>query len=109
MIISQKHCRDIQITEADKRKKNQLYAQFNVLNQTGKRPLPAQMSFVHSGMPDNGRSGILDYSDYYEDVRSSSSTDQKLFAFFLELYGSFRLKDNHRVNTTIDSTILKAE
>ena len=46
-----------EITEADKRKKNQQYAQFNVLNQTGKRTLSAKMSFVHSGMPDNGKRG----------------------------------------------------
>lgn len=90
-----------EITEADKRKKNQQYAQFNVLNQTGKRTLSAKMSFVHSGMPDNGRKGMLDYSDYYEDVCSSSSTDQKSLAPSLELYGSFRLKDNQRLECSL--------
>ena len=90
-----------EITEADKRKKNQQYAQFNVLNQTGKRTLSAKMSFVHSGMPDNGRRGMLDYSDYYEDVCSSSSTDQKSLAPSLELYGSFRLKDNQRLECSL--------
>ena len=90
-----------EITEADKRKKNQQYAQFNVLNQTGKRTLSAKMSFVHSGMPDNGKRGMLDYSDYYEDVCSSSSTDQKSLAPSLELYGSFRLKDNQRLECSL--------
>lgn len=88
-------------TEVDKRKKNQQYAQFNVLNQTGKRTLSAKMSFVHSGMPDNGRRGMLDYSDYYEDVHSSSSTDQKSLAPSFELYGSFRLKDNQRLECSL--------
>lgn len=88
-------------TEVDKRKKNQQYAQFNVLNQTGKRTLSAKMSFVHSGMPDNGRRGMLDYSDYYEDVHSSSSTDQKSLVPSLELYGSFRLKDNQRLECSL--------
>lgn len=86
-----------EITEADKRKKNQQYAQFQVLNQTGKRTLSAKMSFVHSGMPDNERKEMLDYSDYYEDVRSGSFTDQKSLAPSLELYGSFQLKDNQRL------------
>ena len=88
-------------TEVDKRKTNQQYAQFNVLNQTGKRTLSAKMSFVHSGMPDNGRRGMLDYSDYYEDVHSSSSTDQKSLAPSFELYGSFRLKDNQRLECSL--------
>lgn len=52
-------------------------------------------------MPDNGRRGMLDYSDYYEDVHSSSSTDQKSLAPSLELYGSFRLKDNQRLECSL--------
>lgn len=87
--------------ETDKRKKNQQYAQFNVLNQTSKRTLSGKMSFIHSGMPDNRRSGMLYYSDYYDDVSSSSTTDQNSLSTSMELYGSFKLKDNQRLECSL--------
>ena len=61
----------------------------------------AKLSFVRSSTPDCRRENMLDYSDYYTDIQSEILTKEQSLMPSVELYGSFQLKDNQRIECSI--------
>lgn len=82
------------VTDLDKIKNNQQYAQLNVLNQNKKRTYMAKMSLVRSDAPDNIQKQHVIYSDYYQTTQSKSLVDQASLMPAIELYGNFQFKEN---------------
>lgn len=76
-------------------KKNQQYAQLNIINQDEKRTLQAKLSFVRSASPDNSLQSLLSYSDLYDNSSSASASSDQAIMPALELYGGFQPKKDH--------------
>ena len=85
------------ITDLDRTKNNQQYAQLNILNQTSKRKLLAKLSFVHKSSPDNIQENTLVYSDLYGESSSRNVTDQRSIKPTINLFGEFHFKNNQQL------------
>lgn len=91
-------------TEIDRIKKNQQYAQLNIVNQNKKRTLSAKVSFVQDNTPKNYQEELVNYSAYYDNSQSISKTKQESLMPSINLYGSFQIKEDQYLEASLDAT-----
>lgn len=82
------------ITDLNKVKNNQQYAQLNIVNQNSKRTLQGKISFVRKGTPENSQDNRLAYSELYDDVTSHTFAKENSLMPSVDLYGNFQLTPN---------------
>ena len=80
-----------------KYKGNQQYAQFKISNDTQKRNLSAQASFVRDDMPEDSRNGLLTYAENEEQsVQSFDSSSSENMRGNIHLNGIFNVSPHQQ-------------
>ena len=88
-----------------KLKKNNQYVQLNINNNSEKRILAGNISFVRQDIPENYNSSTLSYVDAsFDTIHSYSETTQSSLMPILNLYGNFQLGQMQYLDVDLRAT-----